>query len=477
MTTRISQSGSRSCSPKPPPSPEEVAAGRLGFYGQYVHGLTPARHHWVWIQAVMDERVRKLLIISPPGHAKSTWISQVYPGWWIGRHPEQSALLVSNTASQAELFLGVVRDTLRQNERYWQVFPGIRPDEQRGWTHQELFVKRENLTTKDATLFATGVGGPLIGRRAQLIIVDDPLDEDNSATENQRNKVKTWYKRTLLSRLMPDGRVIVILTRWHEDDLAADLIASGEYHVMHMKAISDGGRALWPAMWPLEKLREKKAELGTALFQCMYQGDPTALGGNIFKREWFRDYTTVPSGLTVFQAWDLAISQKQSADYTAGVTIGIDKAQNVYVLDVVRGRWSFHEQQLRMKELAEQWQPAAVGIETVAYQAAAFQEAVRGSLWAFEEVKPERDKVSRARFPAARAEAGTVYVRKRATWWDELESEIMAFPNGKHDDQVDALVYAMLVARQKQAKRPLPSRAMVGARRTGASGKAPGVAR
>jgi predicted phage terminase large subunit-like protein len=419
----------------------------------------------VWIEALTNEELKRLLIISPPGHAKSTWVSQIYPCWWIGNNPEKNAILVSNTFSQAQLFLGVVRDTIERNERYHVVFPHIRPDLRRPWTSTELFVERQDLTNKDATLFATGTGGPIIGRRADLIIVDDPLDQENTATELQRQKVKMWFRQTLLSRLKPEGRVVVILTRWHEDDLAADLIASGEYHVMHMKAIDDEGQALWPEVWPLERLEAKRRELGTAVFMCMYQGDPTAMGGDIFRREWFRDYGQLPAEMVVFQAWDLAISQKESADYSVCATIGVDKAANVYVLDVVRGHWSFYEQQEQMRAQAEKWRPVAIGIESVAYQAAAFQEAVRGSLWAFEEVRPEKDKVTRARLLAARAEAGKVFVRKMATWWDELEAELLAFPNGRHDDQVDALVYAVMLALKRQRRRPLPTVGIVGAQR------------
>lgn len=450
---------------KPPPSRELLARERLGYYGHYVHGHSPAEHHWRWIEALTNESLKRLLIISPPGHAKSTWVSQIYPCWWVGRNPEGNLVLVSNTASQAELFLGVVKDTIERNERYRAVFPGVRPDAHRPWTSSEIFVERRDLTNKDATVFATGTGGVVVGRRADLMLIDDPLDQDNTATDAQRQKVKTWFRQTLMTRVKPDGRVVVIVTRWHEDDLAADLMASGEYTVIHMKAIDEEGRALWPALWPAEKLEAKWVEIGTALFQCMYQGDPTALGGDIFRREWFKDYTQAPEGLRVYQAWDLAISQKQSADYTVGVTVGVDKDQNAYVLDVVRGRWTFQEQQEQMTRQAQQYRPAAIGIESVAYQAAAFQEAVRSGMWPFEELKPERDKVTRARLLAARAEAGAVYVRKRATWWDELETEIMAFPNGQHDDQVDALVYALLMARGRTGKMPLPRVAMVGGKR------------
>jgi predicted phage terminase large subunit-like protein len=267
-----------------------------------------------------------------------------------------------------------------------------------------------------------------------------------------------------MSRLKPNGRVAVILTRWHEDDLAADLIASGEYLVLQMKAIDEQEQALWPEVWPLERLQAVRREVGTAIFNCMYQGDPAALGGDIFRREWFKDYTKAPEQ-QVFQAWDLAISQKETADYTAGATIGLDREQSVYVLDMLRGRWTFNEQQEIIALKAEEWHPLKIGIESVAYQAAAFQEALRRSLWPFQEVRPERDKVSRARLLAARAEAGAVYVRKRAVWWDELEAEIMAFPNGRHDDQLDALAYALLLARERQPKRPLPRTVIVGWRR------------
>ncbi len=459
-----------------PPTNEILARERLGFYGHYVHGYTPARHHWRWIDALTDERHKRLLIITPPGHAKSTWVSQIYACWWVGRNPEGNMIMVSNTVSQASLFLGVVKDTIERNARFHAVFPEIQPDPRRGWTGEAIFVKRQGLTNKDATVFATGTGGVVVGRRADLMLIDDPLDQDNTSTELQRRKVKQWFRQTLMTRIKPDGRVVVILTRWHEDDLAGDLMSSGEYEVIHMKAIDDQGQPLWPELWPLERLEAKRQEMGTALFECMYQGDPTSLGGDIFKREWFQNYIIAPEGLRVYQAWDLAISQKDSADYTVGVTVGVDKDQRAYILNVVRGRWTFQEQQEQMTIQAEQYNPVAIGIESVAYQAAAFQEAVRRGMWPFVELKPERDKVSRARLLAARAEANAVFAPHRATWWNELESEVMAFPNGRHDDQVDALVYALLLARGPADRMPLPGVVMLGGQRQQArQQRAPGL--
>lgn len=231
----------------------ELARHDLGAFGALVFDLWPAPHHELWAELLTDTRYDRLLIIAPPGHAKSTWCSIIYPVWVIGCRPTVNILLVSGTAAQAQLFGSAVRETVANHPAYGECFPGVLPDKKRGWGKSAWYVQRPADANKDATLAACGVGGPIIGRRADLIIVDDPCDDATTASPAQREKLWRWFRQTLLTRLRPGGRIIVVMTRWHADDLAGRLLADGLFTCCHLRAQSDGAEVV-------ATLTEAKAE-------------------------------------------------------------------------------------------------------------------------------------------------------------------------------------------------------------------------
>lgn len=244
------------------------------------------------------------------------------------------------------------------------------------------------------------------------------------------------------------------------------------WNILHLAAI-ENGESIWPETFPLEKLEDIRRQMGSALFETMYMGRPEALTGDIFKPQWFRscawgmklnplghptphlvyegngEKVEIPRDrLLVYQFWDLAISQKETADYTCCVTLALDpETMNLFVLDVVRGHWSFAQTQEQIASQGILWNPVVVGIESVAYQAAAVQMAVNSTLLPIREVRVDRDKVSRARLPAARAESGKMFVLPMP-WAGAFIDECAAFPTGAHDDQVDALSGACAIAAQ-----------------------------
>jgi predicted phage terminase large subunit-like protein len=232
----------------------------------------------------------------------------------------------------------------------------------------------------------------------------------------------------------------------------------------------DTGEALWPEYFSSDRLKAIKTQMGSPLYKCMYLGDPAGLSGEIFNTGWFRLATLkiaqrgpntdkldpeemiqwlifdgqeekplALENFLLYQFWDLAISEKQTADYTVGVTLALyPQDMSMVILDVVRGHWSFSATQVQMALAAERWRPLAIGIESVAYQAAAVQEARNHLLFPIVDVKTDRDKVTRARLPAALAEGGKMSI-VRGLWTDDFFDEIAQFPNGQKDDQVDGL--------------------------------------
>jgi hypothetical protein len=208
----------------------DIARHSFLYYLYRGFGLKPYDHIRAMVEEI-ERPVRHSAIVIPPGYGKSTIASQTYPTWYLGNHPERSVLLISNTDKQAKLFLHANQVTFEHHDFHQQVFPDVRPDPDRGWSIDGLFLKWKSegseewqsrpATIKDPSLSAFGVGGPVIGRRADLIIVDDPYSQEMARSAVQRATFYDWFRTTLLSRLKPDPwcKILVIMTRWHPDDI------------------------------------------------------------------------------------------------------------------------------------------------------------------------------------------------------------------------------------------------------------------
>jgi predicted phage terminase large subunit-like protein len=210
-----------------------------------------------------------------------------------------------------------------------------------------------------------------------------------------------------------------------------------------MKAVGEAGRTLWPERFPLEWLEAERRKKGSAIFNCQYQNDVSLLRGRVFRPEWFRMYRDPPEHLRVFQGTDLAISRTDDADYFAHVTVGRDPGDDLYVLEAFHDRLSFRQQ---VEWIARKWKDHGalkVGVEEVAYQRAVSQELRRTSFVPVAGVKRTADKATRACGLSAFLEAGRIFFRRDQT---DLMEELVLFPEGEHDDLVDALEMAVDLA-------------------------------
>lgn len=332
-----------------------LARDDLSFFAEYCwrddrgRPIEAAAHHQVWIEALQDDSIKRLLIVAPPEHAKTVWCSQIFPAWCIGRNPQGHVLHVSVTATVAKLNSVAIRDTLELNLDYRRVFPEIRPDHRKGWGEAEWFVRRANPGDKDATFAAAGFDGPIISRRAHLLIVDDPHNEETASSPTYRKRTIRRFRRQAMSRLSPDGRAIVVSTRWHHHDLVGDLIQDRDvsWLVIHAPALGDEQgafmlvaswdrtlverfsarlrqlglevgeigpapegwgypeemscarvtisretRALWPGRWPEPALEARQRDVGSLTWHTMYQGKGTPPEGKLWKpAQHFRYYT------------------------------------------------------------------------------------------------------------------------------------------------------------------------------------------
>ena len=397
---------------------------------------------------------RRLLIHAPVRHGKSELVSHATPLWWLNLRPKDDVAIVSHGSDFAKLWGRRVRDTINENPH---LKLHIRADvsAQGSW---EL----EN----GGSLHTAGIGGSITGRGFNLIIVDDPFKNDIEAySQFQRERVWNWFSRTLMTRLHPRGSVIIIMSRWHQDDLAGRLIDGwGEnYDRIHLPAIYDlpvdpdeelipdplgrkPGEALWPYMWPVDELMKHKTAVGSIIWQAQYQGDPRPPDGNVFKREWwkFLDTSEIPEGLVDVRGYDFGATE--DGDPTASTLMRRAMDGRIIILDQDQ-YWMTPGMRNRRIQLVAAIDGITTRIGIPDDPGAAGTSVVDDFM---REVLPEYivmsspesgDKATRAFSYAAQVEAGNVYL-VRGAWNKGYIDELADFtPDGtvgKHDDQVDS---------------------------------------
>ena len=342
---------------------------------------------------------------------------------------------------------------------YTQVFPQTQLD-------PEIQSAEHWQTTRGGAYVAAGVGGGITGKGAHILIIDDPIKNSEDAdSETTRAAQKDWYMSTAYTRLAPGGGVLVIQTRWHDDDLSGWLLRmmqegdefADQWEIVEYpaEALEDEkyrkkGDALHPERYPIEALRRIKSTVSDRVWWALYQQKPVADEGAYFKNEWFRYYEGQPHGneVKIYSAWDLAVGKGERNDYTVGVVVGIDHMDNIYLLHMERGKWDGYEITEKILDTYENWRPELTGIEQGHIQSAIgpFLERriAERKLYAFAyEPLPtrNRDKESRARSIQGRFQQGKVLFPKGADITALAKDELLRFPNGLHDDIVDALAW------------------------------------
>jgi len=425
--------------------------------------------HTEWLE--FEANSRRSLLLAPRGHGKSSIAAIVFAIWKVVTNPDVRILLVSNTHDQAKVFLREIRTHLERNPCFRAVFGDLRAGK---WSDTELLVRRD-LIAKEATVTATGANGLVVGRHFDVIIADDIVDEENSWSETQRSKLHTWFYKTLFPCLEPDGELHVIGTRYHGGDLYGQILARAAnrapgpqcappdedaeaalpispWAIREDRAV-DADSVLWPERFSAGHLAEIRAELGEVIFACQYLNDPSGADDAIFKEDWLQYYETLPMEpmgpddgsyrtvpLRVYQGVDLAISQRESADYFAMVTIGVDGSHNIYVLDTFRGRLTFEKQLQKIREVAGRFRPLRIAVESNAYQDALPSELIRTAGLPVRKVRQTRDKMVRAIRLSPQFENGKVFLKRSMI---ELIAELQLFPRAAHDDLFDALEIAV----------------------------------
>lgn len=412
--------------------------------------FVPARHHALLLrelEAVARGQVKRLAIFMPPGSAKSTYASVLFPPWYLAAHPEAAIIAASHTQELAERFGRRVRNTVAEHSAILGVQLAADSQAAGRWS-----------TTKGGEYFAAGVGGAIAGRRADLAIIDDPVrSREDADSQTIRDRQWEWYRFDLQTRLKPNAAVVLIQTRWHEDDLAGRILAEegNQWRVIRLPMEAEEndpigrqpGQLLWSEYFTPEQVETAKRD--PRVWSALYQQRPTPDTGGFFKRDWLIPYqpSQLPTSLNIYVASDHAVSEEQTADATCVIPAGMDRDGILWILPDVWWERAPTDAFVRASiDIAKRRRPLIWGAEKghISKSIGPFwrRELLNAGVHLrIEELQPTRDKASRAQAIQGRMAMGMVRFPVFAPWWSNAEHELLTFPAAKHDDFVDALAH------------------------------------
>ena len=443
-------------------------------FPQFVDLVSNGKYQWYpycvrlahVLQKVADGKLFRLMVFMPPRHGKSELVSRLFSAYFLYRFPGRWVGVNSYAADLAYTFSRAAKDNYLYAD-------GVIRGDASAVKHWE--------TGKGGGMWAAGVGGPITGKGFDLGIIDDPVkNAEDAASEKIRKKQKDWFDSTFSTREEPDAAIIVIQTRWHEDDLSGYILSKEEeepehWHIVHFEAIKEAeqpehetdrkdfrpkypetcaiepdprkeGEALAPLRYPIEKLKKFANRIGSYFFGALFEQRPGPHEGNLFKRDWFELVTVIPSRCRRVRYWDKA-GTEGAGTFSCGVLAAFDPmAKCYYIEDLVRGQWSAGRREAIIKQTAQldavaygkmgvkiwiEQEPGSGGKESA--------EATVRNLAGFiiKADRPTGDKVLRARPLAAQAEAGNVKV-KNADWTKDYLDRMGSFPFGTYKDDADA---------------------------------------
>lgn len=428
-------------------------------------GQVPAAHHRYLISeldALTRGQIDRLMILMPPGSAKSTYASILFPPWWFTQHPGSSVIAVSHTLALAETFSRRVRNLILDREG--RLGYALLPDERSATNWR---------TSNGGEYIAVGVKGGITGRRADLIIIDDPIRSQWEAdSTSHREQLWEWYKSDLTTRLKPGGRIILVMTRWHENDLGGQLltVSPSEWRTVKLPAIAEAndplgrspGDPLWPEWEDQAALERKRNTLGERAWSALFQQSPRPATGSVFKVGAMPIVDATPDAVDTktVRAWDLAATVATGAndpDWTVGTKMSRDKHNRFTVVDVIRMRGTPRQIEDTIVATAHlDGSAVTIGLPEDPGQAGKAQIAYLAGRLAGFRLNTSREtgaKLTRAMPFASQVEAGNVAI-VRAGWNHAFLDELRDFPMGRKDDQVDATVRAFAtLARMSDAPR------------------------
>ena len=427
--------------------------GLIAFTEYTLHSYVPSRHHHLIadkLEAVERGEVDRLMIFMPPRHGKSELASKRFPSWYLGRNPTKQIITASYASDLATDFGREVRNIVA-GEEYAALFDTK--------LRQDSKAANRWHTSDGGVYVAAGVGTATTGRGADLGLIDDPFkDREDADSQLKRDKVWNWYQSTFYTRLMPGAAIILVQTRWHENDLAGRLLEAEKnggdhWEILDLPAIDKDNQALWPEWFPLSALLRIKAAIGPREWSALYQQKPQPEEGTYFQRDWFRWYdpNNPPKHVNKYVSTDFAVTEGDG-DWTELGVFGSAPGDDLYILDWWSGQ-----------ETADKWIDALLDLVKDHRPMALFGEtgSIRRSIEPFltkrmrerrdycrvEWITRTKDKATSARAFQARCSMGKVYLPDN-DMGREILDQLLRFPTGKHDDKVDVCALMGMVLDQ-----------------------------
>ena len=387
------------------------------------------------LEAIERGEIDRLMVFMPPRHGKSEKASKRFPSYCLGRNPHWQIIAASYNSDLATDFGREVKGIIGSAE-YADVFPDV-------MLRQDSRASDRMNTNHGGAYFAVGVGTATTGRGANILLIDDPFkDREEADSENQRNKVWNWYRSTAYTRLMPGGAIVLIQTRWHEDDLAGRLLEQdgriedgGEWTVLDLPAIDKEGRALWPEWYDVPALERIKRSIGPREWSALYQQQPQPDEGTFFQRAWFKTWEKLPN-VRYYGTSDYAVTD-DGGDFTVHRVWGIGPDGDVYRVAGWRGQTASDVWIEKKLDLIDEYKPLAWfgegGVIQKAIEPMLKRRMRERKIFCRLEWLPSvADKPTRARSFQALAASGRVHFEPGADI-----AEHLTFPAGKNDDDVD----------------------------------------
>ena len=423
------------------------------------------------LQDVQEGKIKRLMVFLPPRSSKSVICSKLFPAWYIGNSPNHEIMSVSHSDQLSSDFGRSVRDIVSAEE-FQQIFKGVS-------LRADVRAAGKWKTNLNGSYYAAGVRSQIAGRGAHIAILDDVMSEEDSFSESGRKYIKDWYPSGLRTRIMPNGSIIIINTRYHYDDLCGWLLKqeldreskySIPWEVVSIPAWLDEvaadllglpvGSSYFPEWKPDHLLKideeEIRASNGSKYWESLYMQNPSPEEGGLIKKDWLQEweYSEPPACDFVIQTYDTAFSTKTTADYSVIQTWGIfrmpeeystgeeEYAANLVLLSNLKGRFEYPELRRLAREMYMKFRPDICMVEKKASGQSLIQDMRRSGIPVMEYL-PDRDKVSRVHAATPLLESGRVWLPTNKDWAEDLLAEALSFPYGAHDDQVDAMTMAI----------------------------------
>lgn len=426
------------------------------FIGKTLSSVDPAARYqpnWhidliaEYLEAARHGEITRLIINMPPRSLKSVCVSVAWPAWLLGHNPS-SRIMAASYASSLAVKHSIDCRSVIQSPWYRRVFPDV------------LLTRDQNekfkfMTSARGFRFATSVGGSTTGEGGNFLIIDDPISPAQAQNAHWRDYVNRWFDHTFASRLNDKERgvIVLVMQRLHQRDLTGYLLAKGGWRHLCLPAVAStvemhdfgnvhkkraAGELLHARREGQALIERAKTELGSAAFTAQYQQKPLSDESAMVRSWWFKRYNAVPQSERIIQSWDTAIKSDSRHDASVCLTFGEWEGRS-YLLDAQVMRAEYPELKRACFSLAEEWHPIAILIEDRASGQQLLQDGRHETFLPFIARMPKGDKVTRFAAVCALMEAGRVVLPEQASWLADFESELFAFPQGVHDDQVDAL--------------------------------------